>query len=1381
MKDRPENTSLLEQVPPKKQRFWSRFSVAFFSLLLLLWLIPYLFSNFLFNNLIKRTFSEITQQEYTLDFSDIKINIFTRKITFFSTKITPADSLSKQAIRFESDTLTLHNINLNSFRKEHVLQFEDLFIHSLRLQVNNPEGKPNQFNLPQSNYFKSFRLGKLTIVQANISYKQKKDSLVLPNLSIQLQHIDFDSLTDTVKRNRYHFSLLHFSLKNQYFVFPDKRQSLFFKNLDLSTQNKTFIIDSLKIKALIKRKTTTNAYITKLSLTNFDFDSLLYQKNLIVGNLKLVMNYVHIHQRIKNKVKTNFKNELNAFIQTNFTKIRIDSAWLSVKQSVYTNAENQRLSLSGFNNLRLLGFKFNPRQKTKYSLSNGHIQFSNFRSYNSRTKQNFRIKRSDLDYQSKELRLAGIAFNSDSVPNLSLRLEEAKLQQTDWIQWLNRDKIIGKSLSLNHGNIRQIFPNKNQIDIHNLNQIDSLLSHSFQSIHIEAIHFNHWNYTLASKGIEAKDIKITLRQFAIPIDSNAGFKLFSNFEAKAQHISWVSEDQCQHYLVKNLSTNSKTRSIQLSTLQCFPRWKSLRNQELKKGSRFKLFGKQIQIKTTTPFYLIHPKETIKLRQLSVDSVHLELFGKNQEDDAKRIEFPPLFMNKFSLRKGNFTAYQDSTINSRLSQIDGIHLEADSLSLSSDTSLQIDYAKLLAFSKKGFYQNKAKGLSFNFQKTDYNSKDENMAFHQLKASLTTKSKDKNSTQNLSAILLQIKGFNHNLYLRSHLITAKEFKLTNPKIISKSSSRTKQTQNLKQLFSVESLQALPYLKFDHFIVSGLTWIDTYKVVDNTSRFSFDRANFEATDFQLSYHSFKDSSRVLFSESINFKINNFRQNLKNGKFLLFVNRINFSSAKNNILFNKIQFYTLQETNQNNYNFNIQQIVIDKINFAELQQNFGLYVQSILISNPRAKMKFYGFKENALLTNLNTLDLFPTIQPYLNQVFFHRIDIRDMDFYLEKPQGKGTNVYKLNNIDLLAQDFHVDKFSKAFKDNRFFYTKNTLFHLGNYTASIANEFYRLNFSNLQLSTLDGSITIDSLQLKPQYDYADFARRVKYQTDRFDVDINKLKCSGIDFQDVLFRQKYIANRIDIEKLKGEIYRDGLYPRKSNFYPENPIQRLLNLPYFIQVDSLFLKNSEFHYKEKGTHMEEPGHIFFSQLDVQLFNISNNPDFIKYGGNTIFHSQSLLMGKSNLNVNANFPLVNKGKTFHLDAHLDKIKMDDLEPIFKPLALIKARSGIIKSVDLSVDGNDDYAYGSMLMLYYDMKIDVLNKSMKKGFFGSLFANALVKTENISSVFPRRGPIYFERNKTRSIFNYWAEISILGMKTSMGLADRRIAKKVKKLEKH
>ena len=437
-------------------------------------------------------------------------------------------------------------------------------------------------------------------------------------------------------------------------------------------------------------------------------------------------------------------------------------------------------------------------------------------------------------------------------------------------------------------------------------------------------------------------------------------------------------------------------------------------------------------------------------------------------------------------------------------------------------------------------------------------------------------------------------------------------------------------------------------------------------------------------------------------------------------------------------------------------------------------------MISKPKTNLQLYGFEESSRIKNLNALELYPSLKPFFSQISLNRIDIRDMNLKLEIPKGENTNTYNLGHLNLQMHNFKLDSTSKAFRNNRFFYTKNTLVHLRDYSAQIGDNLYRANFKVLRLSTLDGIIEIDSFQLKPQYNYENFAKRVGYQTDRFDIEINNVKLSGIDFQDALFRQKYKVGKAEIIQLKGEAFRDGLYPRLPNYQPPNPLQRLLSLPYFIQVDSIDLNKAYFAYKEKGKNTQEPGIIFFDDLNAQILNVSNNPDFIKYGGITVLNARASLMGKSKLDLAVHFPLLKQGKSFKLNANLEEIKIEDLEPILRPLTLIQARSGIIESVELSIEANDDYAFGNMFMLYSNMKVDVLNKSMKKGFFSSLFANALIRTENTNTLFPRKGPIYFERNKERSIFNYWAEISILGMKTSMGLADRRTAKKVKKLQK-
>gem|GEM_PF-5567265 len=574
-------------------------------------------------------------------------------------------------------------------------------------------------------------------------------------------------------------------------------------------------------------------------------------------------------------------------------------------------------------------------------------------------------------------------------------------------------------------------------------------------------------------------------------------------------------------------------------------------------------------------------------------------------------------------------------------------------------------------------------------------------------------------------------------------------------------------------------MPYLQFDKFIIRNLTWLATYKTVNNTYITSFDHANLFATDLQLSQWSFTQTNRVLFSQSLNFSLQNFKQHFQNGKYLLLVDTLRFTSAEKRLIFDKITFYTIQKEKLNNYHFSINQVSFNQINFDALQQHKGVFIGNISVLQPSTHLRLYGTNNNTPLSNLSKLDVFPQLRNYLSYVHLKQIDVRDMNLHVETLGEKSNNIYNLGHINLKINDLDIDSITPAFQNNRFFYTANTLVHLRDYTARFADGMYSMQLKDLRLSTEKSQIDIDSLSLKPLYNAADFARRSVFQTDRFSADVRAIQLRGIDFQDALFRQRYRVKQVQINELNGEDYRDGTYPRKPGFFPKSPIERLLGLPYFIEVDSLLVNNSQFSYKELGTNTNLPGHIYFSQLNAEIVNATNNPDFIKFGGNTLVKANALLMGKSMLTMDASFALQDGGKSFKLQANLDRTEMDDLEPILRPLALIQARSGTIKSISLSATANDNYAIGEMLMLYDNMKVEVLKKSMKKGSFYSFFANALIKSENPSYLIPRKGPIYFERNKQRSIFNYWAEIGITGMKTSMGLADRKTAKKIKKLK--
>jgi len=1382
-----KNTDSSEQIPQKKKRFWLKLSLAIVLILILIGFSFNIFSNFFFNTVITKSFSKYTKQQYSLNFKDLKINLITGKIIFFDTYINPTantDSLSKSKISFYSDTLLLQNINFQTLWRNKNLELKNIYIHHLKLEIKqkSKENKKN-INLPLNNYLNKLQIANIEVIKAEIKYKQNTDSVYIPNLAFQLQEFHIDSLRDTVKSNRFHYGNINLFLKNQQLQLPDKSHTLYCKNLKLSSKEKYFELDGFNIKPSVEsnKHTRFTANISELKIEDFEFDSLIVKKQLLAKNLLLNVNHLNIKLNSKSNkiINAKLKKQITVFFKDNFRKISIDSSRITIADSRINLPDNKQISFSKKSSLFINNFRFNPKNKTEFSFTDGSLSLKKLYFYNPLNKQKLQFSQANINYKNQSLNIFDIDYISDSSTNISIKLNEIKLENVNWGKFRNENKLLATRLYLKEGNINQQYA-LNPMSSFNLNKIDSLIFPIFQLLEIKTIQFDNWNYQLASKAIKAKNINLQLEDFQIPSDSTLAFKTFSNFNTKIQQFSWINKDQTHHYLTKGIELNSRNKNINIEEIQSFPRWKTLNNKLIENKARFKIFGNNIEIKTVKPFCQINLNDTLILSKFFIDSLNLKQFDKNINGKKLELEIPPTKIISFKLSQGNFAAYNDSSVLSRLAQINGIQFRGDSLEIYNDSLFSINYKHLLAITKNGFYQNEDQGLSFNFKKINYNSEDRTIDIHQIKAEILSDGNDKTFSHKLNSKLLQLKDLDYNLFFQRNLISAKEFNLSSPKLISKTRSENKLQINSKDIFSVENLQHLPYLKFDRFIIRDFTWLATYTVKGITNITTYEKANFEAIDFRLSHRSFANPERLFFSQSINFSIKNLRQHIQNGNYLLMVDNINFSSIQKQMDFNKVQFYTLQKSERNNYNFTIDQISFHKINFADFQRDYSLTIDNILINKPITKLQLFNLDEGSTINSLSAMDLYPTIKNFFSKITLNKIDVRNMNLKLEIPKGNSTDTYTLGHLNLQVRNFILDSTAKAFQNNRFFYSQNTLIHLQNYSANIDNNLYRINFRDLRLSTLNRIIEIDSFRLKPQYNYADFAKRLQYQTDRFDLEIDKIKLLGIDFQDAIFRQKYIVHKAEIDNLKGEVYRDALYPRLPDYYPANPIQRLLSLPYFIQFDTVYLNNAYFAYKEKGNRTPEPGHIFFNQLNAQILNVSNNPDFIKFGGNTVLNAQALLMGKGKLILDVHFPLLKQGKEFKLNANMSQIEMDDLEPILRPLALIQARSGTIKSVELSVEANDDYAFGNMLMLYNNMKIEVLNKSMKKGFFSSLFANALIRTGNTNTIFPRRGPIYFERNKERSLFNYWAEISILGMKTSMGLADRRIAKKVKKLQK-
>lgn len=1379
--------------PSKKYIWMVRGLILIFIFLFSTWLILFQFSNILFGEFIKKSFSNLSNDQYKLEFNNLRINALTFTISLYNTHLYETDSLKSSVqsdIDLKAEKFVLKRIDLIKLFKKETLKIKAVSIDGLSLDITDLKEK-NRQNIDQKlkmafpSFFNQIYIYRFNVNQLSFNYKSENETINIPSLSFDIEDISVDSLQNKVITNRFHFADINFRFRNQNFVLPNKNHYLSCKLLSFSSKEKDLNIEHLKIlpiKSNSQSSTNFTLYLPHIKLEDFELDSLI-NNNQLLGKF-LLINFDHVRiELIRDSLNAkvlNLKNGFDSILENTFSKIAFDSTVISLSPIEVSFPNNQELNFKGQTQILLKNPCYLPKDSIKYTLSDGRISFNEIIFEDSKSKQSFHLENSKISFTDKMLTVKNLTFLKDSIPTQSLFISSIKLENINWPTFINENSLLADKLSLIDGEFMQ--SNSIELSSKEISQTNIFVLQFLKSISIDTIQLKDWSYQLKSKSVYAHKIDVGIKSFQFPGNSGSPFGSFSQFWAQINSLKWQSKDKQHQFQLTNIESNSKNNSIRIEKGSGNPIRNFSKNKIDEAKTYFNFYFNTIELQTFKPLQEISFSDTLKLRKLSIDSLNIEQFGlfMNQNSDLMK-SIPPVFVHTFDLHKGEYSLYKERKSKQKQAELRGIELKGKSVELISDSVITLNFETADARTKNGFYRNETQGVSFNFNNIFYDSKTESIELKQFQTQLQLKNKDSESSHKLNLKQLVIKGFNHNLFLQKSIVSAFELNLQSPVLVSKGSSFTEPSNfDLRKLLNEDSLSKLPIFKFKNININNLKWSATHTKKGSTFINSFEKVNLQATDFELSYSSFSNPDRVFFSESVKFNIENIKQHLNNGLYLILIQDADFSSWNKQFNFNNIQFYTLQKENKNNFHFIIDKIGFNDINFADLQHNNSLTINNVVVSNPKTKIRIYGFDNNSLAKNLHTVDLYPFIKPYFSRVVLNEIAVQNMSLDIEAPKEKSTNLYNLGHLDINIYKFRLDSLTKAFYNNRFFYSENTNLNLRNYSALIAEQFYRIKFNSMQLSTLKRTMDVDSIYIIPEYSYAEFARLSQYQTDRFDISVAKIKLTGIDFQDALFRQKYKVKKAIIKQMHGEDYRDGLYARRPDYYLPNPIDRFLSLPYFIQLDTLLIKDSYFAYKELGTHTSEPGHIYFKDLNAQILNVSNNPDFIKYGGSLLFNANAMLMGKARLEVFSNFPLHQRGKSFDLSAQLDQIEMDDLEPIFLPLALIQARSGTIKSIDLAVKANDDFAYGNMLMIYHNMKIDVLRKSMRKGFFGTIFANAFIKTENPSYLIPRKGPIYFERNKQRSLFNYWAEISILGMKTSMGLADRRTAKKVKELQK-
>lgn len=510
-------------------------------------------------------------------------------------------------------------------------------------------------------------------------------------------------------------------------------------------------------------------------------------------------------------------------------------------------------------------------------------------------------------------------------------------------------------------------------------------------------------------------------------------------------------------------------------------------------------------------------------------------------------------------------------------------------------------------------------------------------------------------------------------------------------------------------------------------------------------------------------QDTSRVLFCKQAAFTANSF-STYNNQRKEFTVNGMNFSGQRQSLIFDEISLNQFEnERAPGVLLLHATNLSFSGVNTDEIVKNKNILVDTILCS----QITVY----EPVLENLRSIKIPPPAHPdttgfrHVYSIHMKHLNFPNVAFI----PGKNST-YSLGNITLKINEVKADEIMEV-QLHPLDVSKEVELTVSQLSIKSRDQSHEFLFKGMDLNSSKKQLKINSFKIIPFAPDTDFANKVLFQQDRFDVSMSGIALKNIEMQNLL-QQKIMASQLIIAHASARIYRDLSKPlEKKNKVGNYPSQLLQKLGIPVNISKAQLPNLYVEYKEKQATNGKSGIVSFQNSTLNISNITNIAEVIRRNNFLNIAFKTKVLGQIPLNGNFKFSLKDNKGNFMADGHLPAFDPMALNKISIPMALIKLNGGTINSIDFKLAGNNYGANGNFVMKYQHLNVDILKKDkgsrqITKRGLASFFANLILKNDNPDKNGLRRIRPAYERDIYKSFFNLVWKTVFTGIKESVGL---------------
>jgi hypothetical protein len=316
-----------------------------------------------------------------------------------------------------------------------------------------------------------------------------------------------------------------------------------------------------------------------------------------------------------------------------------------------------------------------------------------------------------------------------------------------------------------------------------------------------------------------------------------------------------------------------------------------------------------------------------------------------------------------------------------------------------------------------------------------------------------------------------------------------------------------------------------------------------------------------------------------------------------------------------------------------------------------------------------------------------------------------------------------------------------------------------------------------LAVSTARGIVSVKSLDITPNYEKTEFARRNPKHTDWTFCELGAITATGVDIAAAVYRKHLAADSVVIGRLDVGSYKDRNVERvewvKSMFY-----EGLHKLPLTVDVRSIDVAAGSAFYEELPAGEPQSATVRFSDLKAKVYDLSNMAE--PTAKNITVDASARLMSQGELKVRFLAPASPSDDRFEIIGSLGPVDMAAFNPLAEPLAKVRIDRGRIDKIDFHVTGVTRTSRVEMTMLYaglYAMilKEDAPGETHDRKFLSELANDIVLRDSNPDG----HGKLHHgsgtaERDMYKSQFNYMWRSLLPGIAESVGIPKALIHEK-------